>query len=145
MQICIAYLPVFFINEIEHNLCYYSLLSIPDNVWNGPTIKPFVALFDNYHKNVIRPEFVTPNVSKHCLINNSMRFKIAKHFSELLYTSVGQCYTEFETLALLECHTLAMKGLLCDVSPPPPPPLGWVDDTLMITELYREGLYPAVD
>ncbi|CAH2240708.1 poly(U)-specific endoribonuclease homolog [Pararge aegeria] len=38
-----------------------NLLTIPDNVWNGPTIRPMVALFDNYHKNVIRPEFVTPN------------------------------------------------------------------------------------
>ncbi|VVC93613.1 unnamed protein product [Leptidea sinapis] len=38
-----------------------SLLTVPENVWNGPTIRPFVALFDNYHKNVIRPEFVTPN------------------------------------------------------------------------------------
>ncbi|KAM3967766.1 endoribonuclease Arlr [Aphomia sociella] len=38
-----------------------NLLNVPDAVWNGPTIKPFVALFDNYHKNVIRPEFVTPN------------------------------------------------------------------------------------
>ncbi|XP_047984817.1 endoribonuclease CG2145-like [Leguminivora glycinivorella] len=38
-----------------------NLLTVNDNVWNGPTIKPFVALFDNYHKNVIRPEFVTPN------------------------------------------------------------------------------------
>lgn len=38
-----------------------NLLNVPENVWNGPTIKPFVALFDNYHKNVIRPEFVTPN------------------------------------------------------------------------------------
>ncbi|XP_045778575.1 endoribonuclease CG2145-like isoform X1 [Maniola jurtina] len=38
-----------------------SLLTVPDNVWNGPTIRPMVALFDNYHKNVIRPEFVTPN------------------------------------------------------------------------------------
>ncbi|XP_061708967.1 endoribonuclease CG2145-like [Cydia pomonella] len=38
-----------------------NLLAVNDNVWNGPTIKPFVALFDNYHKNVIRPEFVTPN------------------------------------------------------------------------------------
>ncbi|XP_059050971.1 endoribonuclease CG2145-like [Achroia grisella] len=38
-----------------------NLLNVPDNVWNGPTIRPFVALFDNYHKNVIRPEFVTPN------------------------------------------------------------------------------------
>ncbi|CAG9581569.1 unnamed protein product [Danaus chrysippus] len=37
------------------------LLNVPENVWNGPTIRPFVALFDNYHKNVIRPEFVTPN------------------------------------------------------------------------------------
>ncbi|XP_045448589.1 endoribonuclease CG2145-like [Melitaea cinxia] len=38
-----------------------NLLSVPENVWNGPTIRPFAALFDNYHKNVIRPEFVTPN------------------------------------------------------------------------------------
>ncbi|XP_023947894.2 endoribonuclease CG2145 [Bicyclus anynana] len=38
-----------------------NLLSVPDNVWNGPTIRPMVALFDNYHKNVIRPEFVTPS------------------------------------------------------------------------------------
>ncbi|CAK1602136.1 unnamed protein product [Parnassius mnemosyne] len=38
-----------------------NLLNVPENVWNGPTIRPFVALFDNYHKNVIRPEFVTPN------------------------------------------------------------------------------------
>ncbi|XP_068626580.1 endoribonuclease CG2145-like [Battus philenor] len=38
-----------------------SLLNVPENVWNGPTIRPFVALFDNYHKNIIRPEFVTPN------------------------------------------------------------------------------------
>ncbi|CAH4031209.1 endoribonuclease CG2145-like [Pieris brassicae] len=38
-----------------------SLLNVPENVWNGPTIRPFAALFDNYHKNVIRPEFVTPN------------------------------------------------------------------------------------
>ncbi|XP_049877824.1 endoribonuclease CG2145-like [Pectinophora gossypiella] len=38
-----------------------NLLSVPENVWSGPTIRPFVALFDNYHKNVIRPEFVTPN------------------------------------------------------------------------------------
>ncbi|XP_041975327.1 poly(U)-specific endoribonuclease homolog [Aricia agestis] len=37
------------------------LLNVPENVWNGPTIRPFAALFDNYHKNVIRPEFVTPN------------------------------------------------------------------------------------
>ncbi|XP_011562209.3 endoribonuclease CG2145 [Plutella xylostella] len=37
-----------------------NLLNVPENVWNGPTIKPFVALFDNYHKNVIRPEFQTP-------------------------------------------------------------------------------------
>ncbi|KAJ2947933.1 hypothetical protein O0L34_g9726 [Tuta absoluta] len=37
-----------------------NLLNVPENVWNGPTIKPFVALFDNYHKNVIRPEFATP-------------------------------------------------------------------------------------
>ncbi|KAJ0182469.1 hypothetical protein K1T71_001838 [Dendrolimus kikuchii] len=38
-----------------------NLLNVPENVWNGPTIRPCVALFDNYHKNVIRPEFVTPN------------------------------------------------------------------------------------
>ncbi|XP_028156220.1 poly(U)-specific endoribonuclease homolog [Ostrinia furnacalis] len=38
-----------------------NLLNVPENVWNGPTIRPFVALFDNYHKNIIRPEFVTPN------------------------------------------------------------------------------------
>lgn len=38
-----------------------NLLNVPENVWNGPTIRPFAALFDNYHKNVIRPEFVTPN------------------------------------------------------------------------------------
>ncbi|GBP28132.1 Poly(U)-specific endoribonuclease homolog [Eumeta japonica] len=37
------------------------LLNVPETVWNGPTIRPFVALFDNYHKNIIRPEFVTPN------------------------------------------------------------------------------------
>ncbi|KAL0851098.1 hypothetical protein ABMA28_006970 [Loxostege sticticalis] len=38
-----------------------NLLTVPENVWSGPTIRPFVALFDNYHKNIIRPEFVTPN------------------------------------------------------------------------------------
>ncbi|XP_063822277.1 endoribonuclease CG2145-like [Ostrinia nubilalis] len=38
-----------------------NLLNVPENVWSGPTIRPFVALFDNYHKNIIRPEFVTPN------------------------------------------------------------------------------------
>lgn len=38
-----------------------NLLGVSDNVWNGPTIRPFVALFNNYHKNVIRPEISTPN------------------------------------------------------------------------------------
>lgn len=42
---------------------FCSLLTVPENVWNGPTIRPMVALFDNYHKNVIRPEFGTPSVS----------------------------------------------------------------------------------
>lgn len=36
------------------------LLTVPQSVWNMPTIKDFVSLIDNFHKNVLRPEFSLP-------------------------------------------------------------------------------------
>ncbi|XP_026319985.1 poly(U)-specific endoribonuclease homolog isoform X2 [Hyposmocoma kahamanoa] len=39
----------------------FNLLYVPAQIWNAPTIKPFVDIFHNYHKNIIVPEFFTEN------------------------------------------------------------------------------------